>query len=367
MRRALLLAFAAPWLAACGNGAQVAEPVRPALTVTVAPGAATTADVLSGELRARVETDLAFRIGGKLAARLVDAGARVKRGQALARLDPEDARLAAEAARAQLAAAEADHALAKAELDRATDLLARKFISASAHDARRAAYDAARARLEQARAQAALSGNQAAYATLAADADGVVVSVSAEPGQVLAAGQPVLRLARDGEMDVAVSVPESQVARLRPGQDLVAFLWADPGRRIPARVREVAGGADPVTRTFAARVALAAVPPEARVGMTATVVLPPRADASLAVLPLTALVRDGGRATVWVVDPKTSRVARRAVTVGQYREDGAVISTGLAAGETVVAAGVHKLREGQPVRILAADGRGAAPAPAPKP
>ncbi|MBL0141317.1 MAG: efflux RND transporter periplasmic adaptor subunit [Betaproteobacteria bacterium] len=361
MTRALSLAVVlAILLSACGNEPKAEDPIRPVLTVTVVPGAASTRDVYSGEVRARVETDLAFRTGGKIASRAVDAGARVKQGQALARLDPQDARLAAQAARAQLASAEADHALAKAEFDRATDLLAKKFISQSAWDARQAAYAAASARVEQARSQAAISTNQEAYATLAADADGIIVSVAAEPGQVVAAGQPVLRLARDGEMDIVVNAPESQVARFVPGQDVVVFLWADPGTPFPGRVREVAGGADAVTRTFTVRVSAPRVPPGARVGMSATIAFKQQADASLVVLPLTALVRSGDSASVWIVDPKTSRVKSREVKVGQYREDGATILSGLSGGEVVVAAGVHKLRADQPVRIAGAPRPGAA-------
>jgi multidrug efflux system membrane fusion protein len=361
MTRALpIAAFAALLLAACGNDKPAEDPVRPVLTVTVAPGASATREVYSGELRARVETDLAFRLGGKLAARLVDAGARVRKGQPLARLDPEDAKLGARAARSQVAAAEADLALARADLDRSADLLAKKFVSQSAFDARQAAFDAARARAEQARSQASLSANQESYTTLAADADGVVVSVTAEPGQVVAAGQPVLRLARDGEIDVVVNAPESSVARLRPGQEVVIFLWADPGRRFPGRVREIAGGADAVTRTFAVRVSVTQVPPGARIGMSATVALPQREDAGLVVVPLTALVRQGDAASVWIVDPKSSRVLARPVQVGQYREDGATIVSGLAAGDVVVSAGVHKLRDGQPVRLSAAPVPGAA-------
>lgn len=342
---------AAALLAACGNGQETAEPIRPVLTVTVTPGAATAHATWAGELRARVETDLAFRIGGKLAARLADAGERVRKGQALARLDPEDARLAARAARAQIASAQSEHALAKAEFERARDLLERRFISASAFDARQAAFAAATARLDQASAQAALSANQEEYATLIADSDGVVVSVAAEPGQVLAAGQPVLRLARDGEMEVVVAVPESQLARVRTGQEVAVFLWADPAHRVPGRVREIAGGADAVTRTFAMRVALATAPPGARVGMSATVAAAPAASPDIVLLPLTALVRNGDAASVWVVDPATSRVARRVVEVGQFREDGVTIASGLKPGETVVAVGVHKLREGQAVRL----------------
>jgi len=348
-----LAALAALFLSACGNGDKPADPVRPVLTVTVQPGAAATRDVYSGEVRARIETDLAFRVGGKLAARLVDAGTRVKAGQPLARLDPEDAKLASAAARAQLASAEADFALAKAELDRAADLLARKFISQSAFDTRQTVFSAARARVDQVRSQAGLSANQQAYTTLAADADGVILSVSAEPGQVVAAGQAVMRLARDGEMEVVISAPESQVARFRVGQAVAISLWADSATVFPGQVREVAGGADPVTRTFAVRISAPRAPADVRVGMTANVALAPQTDGKVIVLPLTALIRQGDEAAVWVVDAKTSRVQRRLVKVGQYREDGATILSGLAAGEIVVAAGVHKLRADQTVRLAA--------------
>jgi multidrug efflux system membrane fusion protein len=350
MIRTLTLAAAALSVAACGNGAKPEDPARPVIAVTVAPGATATRDVYSGDVHARVETDLAFRIAGKIAARMVDAGARVRRGQALARLDPEDSRLAAASSRAQLASAEADYALAKAELDRSADLLAKKFISQSAFDARLAAHAAARARVDQTRSQSALSENQEGYATLHADADGVVVSTSAEPGQVVTAGTPVLRLAREGEMEVVISVPEGRIARFRPGLDVAMSLWANPAVVFPGRVREIAGGADPVTRTFTVRVTALRPPPAMRVGMSANVALREEGRENVVVIPLTALVNQKEDAAVWVVDPGTSRVRRRPVKVGQYREDGATIEEGLSAGETVVAAGAHKLREDQLVR-----------------
>ena len=274
MTRSLPIALVATLLlAACGQEQKSADSVRPVLTVTVAPGAAATRDVYAGEVRARVETDLAFRIGGKIATRLVDAGVRVSRGQPLARLDPQDVKLAAEAARAQLASAESELALARAELERAADLLAKKFISQSAYDTRQASFTAAKARVQQALAQAAITANQESYATLAADADGVIVSVSAESGQVVAAGQPVMRLARNGEMEIVINVPEGQVARFRPGQDVAIALWADSATPFAGRVREIAGGADAVTRTFTVRVSVPQAPANARVGMSANIAL----------------------------------------------------------------------------------------------
>jgi multidrug efflux system membrane fusion protein len=309
--------------------------------------------VYSGELRARHEIDLGFRVGGKLVARLVDAGARVTRGQPLARLDAGDAQLAAAAAGAQLASAESELALARSELERHGDLLAKKFISQSAFDAKQNAFNAAQARVEQARSQQAISANQARYTTLAADADGVVISVAAEPGQVVAAGQTVLRLAHGGEMEVVVAAPESQLARFTVGQPVAISLWAQPARVFPGRIREVAGGADPATRTYAVRVSALDVPASAQLGMTANVLLRPAAEGALVLLPLAAIANEREAPAVWVVDPATSQVRLRKVAVGQFREDGVTVTGGLAAGEVVVTAGVHKLRAGQRVRVAA--------------
>jgi multidrug efflux system membrane fusion protein len=354
MRHLMTLALAAAIAAGCGNGKVASDPVRPVLTQTVKTGAAAARDVYSGELRARYETELGFRVGGKLVARPVDAGTRVSKGQVLARLDPEDAKLAAQSASAQLASAEGDLVLARAERERHAELLAKRFISQSAFDAKQNALNAAEAKVEQARSQAALSTNQAQYTTLVADSDGVVVSVSAEPGQVLAAGQPVLRLARAGEKEVVVNAPEGQLERFKVGAAVAITLWADNNTLFAGRIREVAGGADPTTRTYAVRVSAINPPAQAQIGMTANVVFPQQPDASLVLLPLSALAQDDAQAAVWVVDPKSSQVKLRRVAVGQYREDGVTITRGLEAGDIVVTAGVHKLRENQVVRHVAA-------------
>jgi len=353
MRHALLL-VAALLLAACGEKKVEPEAIRPVITQTVIPGAGATRDVYSGEVRARYENDVAFRIGGKLVARQVDAGARVKKGQVLARLDPEDAKLAAQAANAQSVSAEGDFTLAKAELDRYADLLAKKFISQSAFDAKQNAFNVAKARVEQMRSQASISSNQANYTTLVADADGVVVSVSAEPGQVVAAGQAVLKLAQAGEKEVVVNAPESQLARFKVGNAVAIQLWSDAGALFAGRIREIAGGADPITRTYAVKVTALNPPENAQFGMTANVIFASTPDTSLVLLPISALAREGENASVWVVDTKTHKVKMRRVTVGQFREDGVTITQGLHPGDVVVTAGVHKLREDQVVRHVAA-------------
>ena len=365
MKTALLLIPVAVLAAACGDAKVVQEPVRPVLTQTVVPGAGATKDVYSGEVRARHETDLGFRVGGKLVSRSVDAGARVARGAILARLDPEDAQLAHAAAAAQQASAESDLALAKAEMERHADLLSKRFISQSAYDVKQNAYNAARARSEQARSQAGITSNQAAYTTLVADADGVVVSVSAEPGQVVTAGQPVLKLARSGEKEVVVNAPESQVGRFKVGQAVAVSVWADQSSVFPGRVREIAGGADPVTRTYAVRVSIPTAPASAQLGMTASVLFNSSTDPTLVLLPLSALAREGANSAVWVVDPKTSKVKLRPVTVGQFREDGVTVTAGLSPGDVVVTAGVHKLRADQQVRVAEASAPGPAATNAP--
>jgi RND family efflux transporter MFP subunit len=346
-----LIVAAVMLLPGCGGTQTATEPVRPVITQKVAVGASATREVYSGEIRARYETDLGFRVAGKIQTRAVDAGSRVKQGQVLARLDPVDAHLVAEAAKSQVASADADLALAQAELDRSAELLSKKFISQSAFDTKQNIFAAARARADQMKSQAAVSANQATYTTLVADADGVVLSVSAEPGQVVAAGQPVLKLARSGEKEVVINAPEGQLARFKVGEEVGLALWSEPARVFRGRIREVAGGADPVTRTYTVKVSALDAPPSAQFGMTANVIFRPASDAALVLLPLTAIAGERDAPAVWVVDPKTNAVQPRRVKLGQFREDGATVTEGLASGDVVVTAGVHKLRAGQVVRV----------------
>jgi RND family efflux transporter MFP subunit len=340
-------------LAGCAKAPVTEEPVRPVVAMQVQPGSGESRDVYSGDVRARYEADVAFRVGGKIVARLADAGSAVKKGQVLARLDAEDARLAAHASAGQLAAAESEFTHARAELARYQELLDKKFISASAFDAKQNAYNAAKGRLEQARSQSAISSNQASYTTLVADADGIVMSVSAEPGQVVASGQPVMKLARAGEKEIVVNAPESQLDRFKVGQPVGITLWSDPGKVIAGRIREIAGSADPVTRTYLVRVAALDAPADVRLGMSANVHLRTDAAQAQVLVPLTAIARTRDDPAVWIVDPATKQVQLRPVIVAQFREDGAAIASGLAPGEWVVTAGVHKLQPNQVVRLAA--------------
>jgi len=352
MRIALPLALSF-LLAACSKPAEPVAAVRPVVVQKVSPGGAAPHDVYAGEIRARIEADLAFRVGGKIVSRSVDAGARVKKGQVLARIDGEDARLALQSARANLASAESDATLARDELNRYADLLAKKFISQSAFDQRKNQYNAASARVEQARAQAGVAENQADYTTLVADADGIITEVKAEPGQVITAGQAVMRLARDGARDVVINIPEGDIVRFKVGQPAVVSRWADPRTPFPGVIREIAGAADPVTRTYTARISVPGAPPDVQLGMTANVGFHGEDKGAVVLLPLGAITKDRekGEPAVWVVDAATSKVNLRAVRIGQFREDGVSILSGLEPGDMVVTAGVHKLLPGQQVLL----------------
>lgn len=345
--RAVLIPVATAGLllaAACSKPAPPAEPPRPVLSMLVgAAGSDAAANTYSGELRSRYETPLAFRVAGKIIERRVDAGATVKAGEVLARLDPADTAASATAAAAQLALAEAD-------ARRYRDLRAQNFVSQAALDARETA-------LKSAQAQAELARNQNAYTTLVADSAGVVAAVAAEVGQVVAAGQTVFRVSRPGSMEVAIAVPESRVGSLRIGQPAEVSLWADASARYRGVLRELASVADPVTRTFAARVAIAdtglaqsgGVRP--LLGMTASVRFAAAAQAPLHV-PLTAIFQQDGKPAVWVL-AADSTVALRPVEVAAWGEKDATLAAGLVAGERIVVAGVHKLAAGEKVRVAA--------------
>ena len=366
--RSIAAALAAALLlpaAGCGKPEAPAEAVRPVQLTRVTLGGATDATVFAGEIRPRYETDLGFRIGGKMIARLVDVGARVKKGQPLARLDPADVGLQADAARAQVAATQTEYEFAKAEYERYRNLHEQKFISASALDAKRNTMNANRAKHEQSQAQLAVTRNQAGYATLVAPDDGVITAVSAEAGQVVTAGQAVFRLAREGDVEVVIAVPENRIGEVRDAKQPVVALWANPKKVYAARVREISPAVDAATRTFAVRLSILDRDPGIQWGMTANVGLQRDGGAAAALLPLPSIYHsDDGKPAVWVYDPQTHQVGLRPVTIARYREDGVVIASGLAAGEWVVSAGVHKLRPGQTVRPYQG-GNGAPGAPAP--
>lgn len=348
----LALLGATVWLAGCSGKPVESPAVRPALVFKIGDGAGIDAEVYPGEVRARVEADMAFRIGGKMITRLVDQGATVRQGQPLASLDPQDVKLAADAARAQVNASKAEYDFAEAEARRFRTLLDKNFISQSAYDAKVNARDAAKARFESASAQAAVNVNQASYATLVATQDGVVTQVMAEAGQVVAQGQPILRIANPREKEVSISVSESRIGDFRQqnkSRELFIEVSSTPGKRYPARVREVAAAADPLTRTYPVRVSFVQADDSVRLGMTANVAFVGATAAAQITVPLSALYQQGDRTLVWVVAADNT-VKPRPVTVVRFRETSALITGPLKPGELIVAAGVHKLQDGQKVK-----------------
>ena len=337
-------------LAACGKAPPPEEPVRAVKLVTVGETAYEAGHEYAAEVRARVESRLGFRVAGKIVRRAVEPGQRVQAGQLLAQLDARDYQLAAEAARAQVASATTQRDLAAADLKRFQSLRDQGFISGAEMERRSAQLKAAQATLDQARAQLASQGNQAGYTQLLADAGGVVTGVDAEVGQVVAAGTPVVRLAQDGPRDVVFAVPEDRVAAVRVGQPVTVRAWASDGQW-HGSVREVAAAADPVTRTYAVKVALAGEAPP--LGATVTVVPQQSGAQGAAVikLPTSALRREGAGTAVWVFDEASSSVRSQPVQVAGADGNEAVIADGLTPGMRVVASGVHVLAPGQKVSV----------------
>ena len=348
-------ATVALWLAGCSRPEPPPEPGRSVKLLTVGVNALQLQLEYAGEVRARVESRLGFRVAGKLVQRQAELGQRVKAGQVLAQLDPQDYQLAAQAAQAQVSAAQTQRDLAAADLKRYAALKEQNFISGAELERRQAALQAAQATLAQARAQSSSQGNQAGYTRLLADVAGVVTSIEAEPGQVVAAGTPVLRIAQDGPRDVVFAVPEDKVAQMAPGQTVSVRAWSG-GEVLTGRVREVAASADPVTRTYAVKVGLdglngtTAAPP-----LGSTVYVTPQglghAGTQAITLPTTALRQQGQGTAVWVYDPASATVRSQTVEIASADGNAAVVAAGLEPGMQVVAAGVHVLSPGQKVTV----------------
>ncbi|HZX78147.1 MAG TPA: efflux RND transporter periplasmic adaptor subunit [Lysobacter sp.] len=315
-----------------------------------------TATAFAGEVRAREESPLSFRVGGKLIERKVEVGDHVRRGQVLAVLDPGDLQAQARAAQAQLAAAEAELGRARADQARFARLANDQLVSRSTLDAQNAAATAAQGQVNAARAELEVARNQAGYSQLRATRDGVIAARNAEAGQVVAAGQTVFSLAADGVREIAIALPEAMVSNVAVGQPVQVEAWSRPGNRWNGRIREISPAADPASRTFAARVTVDAPAGAIELGQSARVYLPGHGNGGLSV-PLSALQRQNGGSAVYVVDNKTSTVKLRPVQTGAFGEDRVPVKSGLAASDWVVAAGGHLLRDGQKVQPVDRDNR----------
>ena len=349
--RFLLVLATATLLAACSRPAPPEEPVRSVKLLTVGVGSLQSSLEYSGEVRARVESRLGFRVAGKIVQRQAELGQRVRAGQVLAQLDPRDYQLAADAARAQLASATTQRDLAAADFKRYQALKDQNFISGAELERRDATLKAAQATLDQARAQLSSQGNQASYTTLVADVSGVVTGIDAEPGQVVAAGTPVVRIAQDGPRDVVFAVPEDKVGQITPGSEVAVRGWSG-GAALSGKVREVAASADAATRTFQVKVSIDGADAPA---LGSTVYVTPKALSHAGVaaikLPTSALRQEGQSTAVWVYDSASSTVKSQVIRIATADGNEAVVAAGLAPGMQVVATGVHVLSPGQKVQI----------------
>lgn len=343
------LAFSAS-LSACQK--QEPDPrTRPPLVLVMTPVAESgTNREFTGVVAARVQSDLGFRVGGKVIERLVNAGEVVRRGQPLMRIDQTDLALAMRATLGTVEAARARALQTAADERRLRDLVAAGAVSASSYDQAKAAADAARAQLSAAQARAGVSRNEAGYSVLVADAGGTVVETLVEPGQVVGAGQVVMRVARSGPREAVVQLPED----LRPAIGSAARARTYGGALGSATLRQLSDAANPMSRTFEARYVLAGEAARAPLGSTVTVTLALPGDAGATQVPLGA-IRDAGKGPgVWIVSKAAQpKVTWRPVRIATLGEETATISAGLNAGDRFVAMGAHMLHEGQPVRVAA--------------
>ena len=321
----------------------------PRVTVSKAEAAGSTRRTFTGIVEARVQSDLGFRVSGKLLERSVNVGQRVQKGQTLMRLDSVDLKLSSAAQQANVEAARARYTQTKADEGRSAMLLESRLISRQEYDHARAALDSAKAQFEAAEAQARVSNNFTEYAVLLADADGVIVRTLSEPGQVVASGQTVIQLAHDGPREAVINLPDG----MRPdlGTSASARLYGQDQNH-PARLRQLSDAADPRSRTFEARYVLDGDAASAPLGSTIsiTLVAEPIPGSHSVVVPFGALHDRGSGPGVWLVDDR-SAVKFRSVKIASLGKEQVVLSDGVAPGDTVVALGAHLLHEGQIVNL----------------
>ena len=363
-RRSLAFAMigaASLGLGACGEpqAAKTAksEPARPVLVQTARYEPVVAERTFVATIKARIETDLGFRVAGKVAKRLVEAGDTVKAGQTLAMLDEVDLKLQLEQSRAELDAARGALTSAEAELARRTTLNAKGWTTQTALDQQRSVTADARGRVLKAERALALAENALGYANLVADADGVVTARVVEPGQVVAAGQPAIRVAQTQGREALAAIPEALVERVRTGAVSVV-MWAAPDKTYHAHLRELTPAADAATRTYAARFEIDNAGPEVALGMTATVRIVEAGQAQKVVkLPLSALFNDGNGPGLWTVDRASGALALKRVEVARYDSAYVYVASGVGEGEEIVTLGVQKLDSGQKVRVVTELGR----------
>jgi multidrug efflux system membrane fusion protein len=346
----IVLVSSAVLLAACSKPAEKIEDIRPVRAIVLAADSVDVNAEFAGEVRARVESRLGFRVAGKIVSRKVDVGTIVKHGQVLMQLDPQDLQLAQAQANAGLRAAETNRDLAQAELKRYQELRDKNFVSQTVLDTKQSAFKAAQASVDSAQAAFRGQSNQASYSSLISDIDGVVTAVDAEVGQVVAPGTPVVRVAKADEKEIVIGIPEDKVDTLRKVADVTVRLWANPKEAIAGKIREVSPVADALTRTYAVKISMPNAKTDVKLGMTALVQFSSKTPVPVVRVPLTALFHEKGKTAVWIVEK--GAVKLMPVQVGGTSGNDIVIASGVQAGQTVVTAGVNQLKNGQKVKIL---------------
>lgn len=330
------------------------EPAKPVIysAMVVQPSSADAMlNSYTGNVTARLQPALSFRVGGKVIKRWVNVGDAVKKGQILAELDPQDSQLQRSSAQAQLTNAESAEHIAKAELERYKQLLAPNAVSRSQYDQVENQYKATAAALAQAKSQFNLASNQTDYNTLRAPQDGMIILRQIEAGQVVAAGQTAYTLAAKGEREVLIGLPENDVPRMRIGQAMTVTIWSQPNARFAAHIREISPAADE-SRTYATRIAFDQANPAVDIGQSARVYANEQQAASTLSLPLSAVTAEKGATYVWVLDTATSRIKWTPIQIGVYGRDNASVLSGLKPSDWVVVAGVQLLHDGQQVNAV---------------
>ena len=357
MPYAVILSFTTHALTGCnGKTVETQSFARPVKLYRVTNEDGDSQVSYAGEIKARHETALAFRVGGKMLSRTVDNGDAVNKGQVLATLDPIDYRLAEQAIKAQLTAAKAESAFAKDDLQRYRDLLQQKVISAPDYDKHETRYTAAREKVAALTAQLKQTVNQLNYTQLIADRDGIITATPVEKDQVVAAGQPILTLATTEENEVHFDVPEDVIRTLTVGEEVSVSFWRthSANSRLAAQIREIAASADPGTRTFKVKAKIPANRADLQLGMSATVFLPAKKILQI-VVPRSAIFspqNQPGQTQAWLFDDKTHQVKAVPVALGLAKSDERISVSGLSAGQQIVSAGVHRIQAGQKVRVL---------------
>lgn len=346
----LLVAVAALILVGCGHKTSPEEDVRPVQTMVAVRGPTSLGATYSGVVAARNQSNQGFRVAGTVLKRLVEVGDHVAQNQPLLQLDPTSLALQQQAAKAQLDAARSKAAQAKVNLQRDAELLKQNFISQAEYDHDKVDFDTAVSQQQMAQAQYDEASDQVGYGTLRAAVPGIVTAINVDVGQVVNAGATAVTLARDGDREVVINVPESRVDQLRDAKNLYVTLWASPEKKYGAKLRRIDPDADSATRTYDAYVTI--LDPDAAVllGMTANVVRPKIGGGATIPLPLTAIVEKPDGAFVWLVDKATSTVSLHPVKVSMVSGNLALVSSGLTDGEVVVTAGASLLHAGQKVR-----------------